>query len=333
MIVCSLQRSSKRSSAQTTAVDSWLEAEEGGCANCVQLRRALVAVEERLDTRDEELKTAKEGIVLLQQDLALFHRQRQTRSISDELEELKARCSIISSPLTGINAHPVQLSSGIHNFFVSSQKSNNGAILEVRATDTNVLAADRGHHLNQGIEEVAHRSMASTLSGNQSAQENILAGKPVAKFVYQQSSSVSSDSDLLLPYKDQVQMIGQRRRKSTNSASTDSEPYSSCFELTAGFSDNVSPTKTECKSETHNHHVTNLSPTSDNFKVWTDLHSTGEELIPNIVHESLNNGDPVDDQLGASNAGTLKSHCNENSSTKDKSDCQAAHVLSSPILE
>ncbi|KAF2360054.1 Pleckstrin domain [Trinorchestia longiramus] len=383
----SLQRSSKRSSAETTAVDSWLEAEEGGCANCVQLRRALAAVEERLDTRDEELKAAKEGIVLLQQDLALFHRQRQTssqlderncsdehllailrgkdqslvefeqsdclqkneiaelkqksqrlgeqvdllttlvkakdnaiRSISDELEELKARCSIISSPLTGKNAHPVQLSSGIHNFLVSSQKSNNGAMLEVRATDTDVLAADRGHHLNQGIEEVAHRSMASTLSGNQSAQENILAGKPVAKFVYQQNSSVSSDSDLLLPYKDQVQMIGQRRRKSTDSASTDSEPYSSCFELTAGFSDNVSPTKTECQSETHNHHVTNSSPTSDNFKVWTDLHSTGEELISNIVHESLNNGDPVDDQLGASNARTLKSHCNENSSTKDKSD-------------
>ena len=45
----------------------------------LQLSRCLEACEERLEARTEELNAAMEGITLLQQDLALQHRQSQTK--------------------------------------------------------------------------------------------------------------------------------------------------------------------------------------------------------------------------------------------------------------
>ncbi|XP_047737858.1 uncharacterized protein LOC108666124 isoform X1 [Hyalella azteca] len=79
----SIRRSSKRSSMEAEAAE--LGSEASSCGNCSQLRRALAATEDRLTARTEELQAAKEGIELLQQDLALLYRQRQTSSRLDEV--------------------------------------------------------------------------------------------------------------------------------------------------------------------------------------------------------------------------------------------------------
>uniref|UniRef100_A0A6A7FTL1 TBC1 domain family member 2B-like isoform X2 n=2 Tax=Hirondellea gigas TaxID=1518452 RepID=A0A6A7FTL1_9CRUS len=58
-----------------------------GCPSCKQYEKQEEVLEEKLDTRTSELAAAKEGITLLQQDLALLHRQIKTSS-SLEVENL-----------------------------------------------------------------------------------------------------------------------------------------------------------------------------------------------------------------------------------------------------